>query len=50
MFQTKVLEKIKDTFSNVFLLKSCHFRDYVAKYSTARQVTDDDIIRCMHIP
>jgi hypothetical protein len=47
MFQTKIVEKIK-TFilcSITFLQKSCHLWDNMEKYGTARQVTDENIIR-----
>jgi hypothetical protein len=52
MFQTKVVEKIKThfMFNNFFSRKSCRVSDIVEKYGTARQATDDNIIRHMHIP
>jgi hypothetical protein len=34
-------------FNNFFFRKSCCLRDNVAKYCTARQATDDNIIRRM---
>jgi hypothetical protein len=46
MFQTKVVEKIKKTvfmFSSFF--KSCCLWHIVKKYGTARQATDDNIMR-----
>jgi hypothetical protein len=50
MFQTKVVEKIKTHIlcSITFFRKSCRLRDNVEKYGTARQATDDNIIRRMH--
>jgi hypothetical protein len=49
MFETKVVEKIKARFmfSNFFSRKSCRLWDNVEKYGTARQATDDNIIRRM---
>jgi hypothetical protein len=49
MFQTKVVEKIKTHIlcSITFFLKSCCLWDNVEKYVTARQATDDNIIRRM---
>jgi hypothetical protein len=49
MFKTRVIEKIK-TFivsSITFSRKSCRLWDNVEKYGTARQATDDNIIRRM---
>jgi hypothetical protein len=47
MFRTKVVDKIKTHIlcSVTFFQKSCHLWDNVEKYGTARQVTDDNIIR-----
>jgi hypothetical protein len=49
IFQTKVVEKIKIHIlcSITFFRKSCRLWDYVEKYGTARQATDDNIIRRM---
>jgi hypothetical protein len=49
MFQTKVVEKIKTHIlcSIKFFRKSCRLWDNVEKYGTARQATDDNIIRRM---
>jgi hypothetical protein len=49
MFQTKVVEKIKTHFlcSKTFFRKSYPWWDNVEKYATARQATDDNIIRRM---
>jgi hypothetical protein len=49
MFQTKVVEKIKThiLYSITFSQKSCRLWDNVEKYGTARQATDDNIIRRM---
>ena len=49
MFQTKVVEKIKTHIlcSITFFRKSCRLWDNVEKYGTARQATDDNIIRRM---
>ena len=48
MFQIKCVEKIKHTFyvQKLFFRKLCCLCD-VEKYSTARQATDYNIIRCM---
>jgi hypothetical protein len=48
-FQTEVVEKIKTDIlcSKTFFLKSCPLWDSVEKYHTARQATDDNIIRRM---
>ena len=46
MFQTKVVENIK--MYVLFFIKSCHLWDNVEKYCRTRQVTDDNIIMCMH--
>jgi hypothetical protein len=45
----KVVEKIKAhiLFSVTFFRKSCRLWDNVKKYGTARQATDDNIIRRM---
>jgi hypothetical protein len=47
IFQTKLVEEIKINIlcSVTFFLKLCHFLDNVAKYCTATQATDDNIIR-----
>jgi hypothetical protein len=49
MFQTKFVEKIKTHIlcSITFFLKSCRLWVNVEKYGTARQATDDNIIRRM---
>ena len=49
MFQTKVVQKIKTHIlcSITFSRKSCRLWDNVEKYGTARQATDDNIIRRM---
>jgi hypothetical protein len=49
MFQTKVVEKIKTHIlcSITFFRKSCRLWDNVEKRGTARQATDDNIIRRM---
>jgi hypothetical protein len=49
MFQTKVVERIKTHISPsiTFFRKSCRLWDNVEKYGTARQATDDNIIRRM---
>ena len=50
MFQTKVVEKDKTHIlysRNIFPRKSCRLWDNVAEYGTARQATDDNIIRRM---
>jgi hypothetical protein len=49
MFQTKVVEKIKTHIlcSITFFRKSCRLWDNVEKYGTARQATDENIIRRM---
>jgi hypothetical protein len=49
IFQTKVVEKIRTHIlcSITFSLKSCRLWDNVEKYGTARQATDDNIIRRM---
>jgi hypothetical protein len=50
MFRTKFVEKIKThiLYSIVFFFrKSCRLWDNVEKYGTARQATDDNIIRRM---
>jgi hypothetical protein len=49
MFQTKVIQKIKTHIlcSITFSRKSCRLWDIVEKYGTARQTTDDNIIRRM---
>ena len=51
MFQTNVVEKIKIHIlcSVTFLKKSCHLRDNVEKYSTARKTTGYNITRCMRV-
>jgi hypothetical protein len=36
-------------FNNIFFRKSCRLWDDMEKYGTARQVTEDNIIRRMHI-
>jgi hypothetical protein len=49
MFQIKVVEKIKTDLlcSITFSRKSCRLWYNVGKYGTARQATDDNIIRRM---
>jgi hypothetical protein len=49
MFQTKVVEKIKTHIlcSVTFFWKSCRLWDILDKLGTARQATDDKIIRRM---
>jgi hypothetical protein len=49
MFETKVVDKIKTHIlcSIMFFRKSCRLWDNVGKYGTARQATDDNIIRRM---
>jgi hypothetical protein len=49
MFQTKVVEKIKTHIlcSINFSPKSCRLCDNVEKYGTARQATNNNIIRRM---
>jgi hypothetical protein len=50
MFQTKAVEKIiTHILCSIasFFFKSCRLRDNVEKFGTARQVTDDTIIRRM---
>jgi hypothetical protein len=49
MFQTNVVEKIRTHILCLitFFRKSCRLRDNVEKYGTARQATDDNIIRRM---
>jgi hypothetical protein len=49
MFQIKVIEKIKTHIlcSITFFRKPCRLWDNVEKYGTARQATDDNIIRRM---
>ena len=52
MFQTKVVEKLETRIScsiNFFFEKSYSLWDNVEKYGTARQATDDNIIRRMRI-
>jgi hypothetical protein len=51
MFQTKVVEKIKTHIlcSITCPRKSCRLWDNVEKYGTARQTTDDNIIRRMRL-
>jgi hypothetical protein len=51
MFQTNVVDKIKTHIlcSITFPRKSCRLWDNVEKYGTARQTTDDNIIRRMRI-
>jgi hypothetical protein len=47
-FQAKVAEKMKTRFMfNTFFQKSCRLWNNVKKYGTARQATDDNIIRRM---
>jgi hypothetical protein len=51
MFQKNFVQKIK---THVLCLikvfrKSCHLRDNVEQYGTARQATDDNIIWRMHV-
>ena len=48
MFQTKFVEEIKTHifYSVTFFRKSCNLCDNIVKYGTARQATDDNIIRC----
>jgi hypothetical protein len=46
MYQTNVGEKIKTPFIfSDFFRKSCRLCDNMEKYSTARQTTDDSIVR-----
>jgi hypothetical protein len=48
MFQTNVVGEIKTHFiSNNVFSKIVSFMGYVEKYGTARQATDDNIIRRM---
>ena len=48
MFQTKVVEKIKThILYSISFQKIVQFMRYVEKYGTARQVTDDNMIRQM---
>jgi hypothetical protein len=49
MFQTQVVEKIKTHFiiNKFFPQKSCRLWHNVEKYGTARQATDENIIRRM---
>jgi hypothetical protein len=51
MFRTKFAEKIKRQFmfNNFFFRKSCCLWDNLEKWDRARQATDDNIIRRMHI-
>jgi len=46
-----IVEKPEHSMCHIifFSRKSCHFIDKVGKYGTARQVTDDNIIRRMGI-
>jgi hypothetical protein len=49
IYQTKFVEKIKThfMFNNFLFRKSCRLWENVEKYGTARQATDDNIIRRM---
>jgi hypothetical protein len=51
VFQTKVAEKIKAQILRQATFfpprKSRHVRDNVEKFGTAREATEDNIIRCM---
>jgi hypothetical protein len=49
MFQIEVIEKTKTRIlcSITFFRKSCHLRDNVEKYGSARQATNDNTIRRM---
>jgi hypothetical protein len=50
VFLTKFVEKIKthSLFSVTFSWNRCRLWDNVEKYGTARQATDDSILRRMH--
>jgi len=45
MLRKQAVEKIKE---NTIFRKLCRWRDIVEKYGTARKVTDENIIWCMH--
>jgi hypothetical protein len=49
MFRTQPVKKLKRHFlcSVAIFRNSCHLEDNVAKYGTARQATDENIIRRM---
>jgi hypothetical protein len=52
IFQKKLCRENQNThfmFNNFFSRMSCHLSDNVEKYDTARQATDDNIIRNMRI-
>ena len=56
MFQTKVVEKIKNThfvsntyFCFIFFFKLFHLLDNVDKYCRARQATDDSMAHALYM-
>jgi len=52
MFQKKICRENQNTYlnvQNIFFLRSCRLWDKVEKYGTARQATDDNIIRSSRV-